>query len=66
LIFPGQELTIPSGGKSSSGAVYHVVQPGESLWSIALKYATTPWTIAAANGISNINYIYAGQTLRIP
>jgi LysM repeat protein len=67
LIFAGQELTIPSGSTPpTSGAVYHVVQPGESLWSIALKYNTTAWNIAAANGISNINYIYAGQTLRIP
>ena len=46
--------------------IVHVVQPGESLWTIALKYGTTPWKIAAANGISNIHYIYAGQTLRIP
>jgi LysM repeat protein len=65
LIFAGQELTIPSGG-TSGGARYHVVQPGETLWSIALRYNTTPWKIAAANGISNIHYIYANQTLRIP
>jgi LysM repeat protein len=67
LIFAGQELIIPGGGTPpASGTRYHVVQPGESLWSIALQYNTTPWTIAALNGISNTNYIYAGQTLRIP
>jgi LysM repeat protein len=66
LIYAGQKLTIPSGGGTPTTARYHKVQPGETLWSIALKYSTTPWTIAATNGISNINYIYAGQTLRIP
>jgi len=66
LIFAGQKLIIPSGGGVPTTARYHKVQPGETLWSIALKYNTTPWTIAAANGISNINYIYAGQTLSIP
>ncbi len=67
LIYAGQELLIPTGGHPpGSGGRYHVVQPGETLWSIAMKYGTTPWKIAAANGISNIHYIYAGQTLRIP
>ena len=67
-VYVGQELTIPQGGTVSPGpgASYHVVQPGESLWSIAMKYGTTPWKIAAANGIANINWIYAGRTLRIP
>jgi len=68
LIYAGQELLIPTGGghPPGGGGRYHVVQPGETLWSIAMKYGTTPWKIAAANGISNIHYIYAGQTLRIP
>jgi LysM repeat protein len=68
LIYVGQELTIPTGGTTPppSGGSYHIVQPGETLSGIALRYGTTPWAIAAANGISNINYIYVGQTLRIP
>jgi LysM repeat protein len=68
LIYAGQELLIPTGGGKPPGGEgrYHVVQPGETLWSIAMKYGTTPWKIAAANGISNIHYIYAGQTLHIP
>ena len=67
MIYPGQKLIISTGTTPpGTGTRYHVIQPGESLWSIALKYGTTPWKIAAANGISNIHYIYAGQTLRIP
>ncbi len=44
----------------------HVVQVGENLSSIAARYGTTPQAIAAANGLANANYIYAGQRLTIP
>jgi LysM repeat protein len=44
----------------------HVVQRGETLWSIAARYGTTAQSIAQANGLSNPNYIYAGQRLTIP
>jgi LysM repeat protein len=44
----------------------HVVQRGETLWSIATRYGTTPQAIASANGLANANYIYAGQRLTIP
>jgi putative chitinase len=47
-------------------AVYHVVQWGENLTRIALRYGTTVWAIAQANGIWNINFIRAGQVLLIP
>jgi LysM repeat protein len=68
-VYVGQELIIVKGGTvpdDGSSTRYHVVQPGETLWSIAMRYGTTPWKIAAANGIANINFIYAGRTLRIP
>lgn len=44
---------------------YHVVRWGETLWSIAQLYGTTPWAIASMNGIYNLNLIYAGQVLRV-
>ena len=67
FVYVGQKLTIVKGSTvPGSGVRYHVVQPGENLSRIAMKYNTTPWTIAAYNGISNINFIYAGRTLRIP
>jgi len=67
-VYAGQTLLIVKGGSVPGGTApkYHVVQPGETLWSIAMRYGTTPWKIAAANGIANINFIYAGRTLRIP
>jgi LysM repeat protein len=44
----------------------HVVQPGENLFRIALRYGVDVDTMAQYNGISNAWTIYAGQTLRIP
>jgi len=43
----------------------HVVQRGENLFRIALRYRTTVQAIMAANGLTNYN-IYVGQRLRIP
>ncbi len=44
----------------------HVVQPGETLSFIAVRYGTTAQAMALANGLSNPNHIYAGQQLTIP
>jgi LysM repeat protein len=66
LIGTGQRLIIPAGGGSTPPARIHTVQRGENLYRIALRYGTTPWAIAVANGLSNIHYIYVGQQLRIP
>jgi len=78
FIYPGQKLIIPvpgitvptatpasGGGRATSGKV-HIVQRGETLQSIALKYGVTVRELAAANGIRNPNFIYVGQKLVIP
>ena len=44
----------------------HVVQPGETLFRIALRYGVDVDTMAQFNGIANAWTIYAGQTLMIP
>ena len=44
----------------------HVVQRGETLYSIAARYGTTVQAIAQANGLSNLNLVYVGQRLVIP
>lgn len=44
----------------------HLVQPGETLSSIAARHGTTAQAIVQANGLLNPNYIYAGQRLVIP
>lgn len=43
----------------------YTVKKGDTLSAIAKKYGTTYQEIAKANGISNPNLIYAGQTLNI-
>lgn len=50
----------------STGSTVHVVQWGETLSIIAARYGVTTSAIVQANGISNPNYIYAGQRLIIP
>jgi LysM repeat protein len=51
---------------AAAGPVYHTVQPGQTLYSIAAWYGTSVWAIACANGLYNPNYVYAGQVLLIP
>jgi len=51
---------------SAQGGVVHIVRYGETLGRIAAHYGTTVSAIASANGIVNINHIYAGQRLFIP
>jgi putative chitinase len=65
-IYVGQRLTIPGGGTAEPGGQTYVVQPGDTLSSIALKFGTTAYAIAYANNLPNVNFIYVGQTLRIP
>lgn len=45
---------------------YHVVQPGDNLSTIASANGLTLWAVMAANGISNPNYIVAGQVIYLP
>jgi LysM repeat protein len=44
----------------------HVVQPGENLFRIALRYGVTVDAITVANGLSNTHTVYVGQRLVIP
>ena len=62
-IYVGQRLVIPAGRPAG---IVHVVRPGEMLTRIALRYGVDAWTIARANGITNLNRIYVGQRLVIP
>lgn len=70
FIYVGQELTIPDGDggmpPSDWGGRVHVVQPGETLYSIAVRYDTTVEALVVANNLSSPNLIYVGQTLSVP
>jgi LysM repeat protein len=43
-----------------------VVQRGDTLYQLAVRYGTTVYAIANANNIANINLIFVGQGLVIP
>lgn len=50
---------------SSYGCSY-LVRRGDTLFSIALRYNTNVYALAAVNGLSNPNFIYAGMVLSVP
>ena len=51
------------GGRDGS---YYWVKYGDTLSCIAWRYGVSAWDLAHANGIYNLNWIYAGMRLRIP
>jgi LysM repeat protein len=54
----------PAQGEGS--IVFHTVQPGDTLYSIAQQYDTTAQAISRVNGLTNPNQIAVGQQLKIP
>ncbi|MDX2137918.1 MAG: LysM peptidoglycan-binding domain-containing protein [Chloroflexota bacterium] len=62
----GDGTTTTTASVGTGGGRIHVVQQGESLFELSLQYNVPVATIAAANGIANINLIYIGQELVIP
>lgn len=44
----------------------HIVQSGENLFRISLRYNVTMAALSRANGIVNPNHVYVGQRLVIP
>lgn len=69
---PAAPPAAPAGGTGivnyvdPTGALIHIVQPGENVFRIGLRYNVTWDRIARANGIFNPNFIVPGQRLVIP
>jgi soluble lytic murein transglycosylase-like protein len=59
--FAAALLAAPAGA-----AVPHVVQPGETLWSIAAANNLTTRTVAAFNGLSEDSQVVLGSTIQVP
>lgn len=68
VIYVGQTLVIPGTGGPTTPTGYsqYVVQPGDFLLSIAIRYNQNWRTLATINGIQYPYIIYPGQTLLIP
>ena len=60
--YPG---ATPVSGGGGSGQTY-VVQQGDTLFALSLRWNTTVYTIAQLNNIPNINLIYIDQVINIP
>ncbi len=50
----------------ASASAPHVVQPGETMWSIAASNNLTTRTVAVFNGVSEDSQVVAGQTIDVP
>ncbi|HLF28843.1 MAG TPA: LysM peptidoglycan-binding domain-containing protein [Anaerolineae bacterium] len=76
LIYVGQQLVIPIAGSAvppvsaastaANPAGFHIVQAGENVFRIGLKYGLTAQQIATANSLSSVSMIFVGQRLTIP
>ncbi|MGJ3240803.1 MAG: LysM peptidoglycan-binding domain-containing protein [Anaerolineae bacterium] len=60
----GQVLTIPTGALTVPRS--HVVQPGETLNDIAIRYNTTVEALVATNTLAQPNRLIVGQVLTLP
>jgi LysM repeat protein len=72
LIYVGDVLVIPTDappadpGSGTGGRIY-LIQPGDNLFRLSLRYNTTVPAILAVNPqIKDQNWIYAGHTLTLP
>ena len=72
-IFPGDRLLIPPATHPVQPVHprrvvdgHYIVQPGDTLLHIARDFGVDVYNLARANGIFNLNSIFAGQALTIP
>lgn len=63
-----QELLIPIGGLSvpATGSFIHRVEPGDTLFGLAMRYGVTVADIMALNRLASADALAIGQDLRIP
>jgi LysM repeat protein len=65
LIIPGYQSEAPAG--AASGEPYqYVIQAGDTLFSIAMRFGVSASAILEANSLRNADSLVAGQTLLIP
>lgn len=61
---PTQETVAPP--PTTTGGIYYVVQPGENLFRIGLKFGTTADAIASASNIADPGQVSAGTMVLVP
>lgn len=74
-LYAGQELVIPGAPAGDAATVppaavepggLYTVQPGDTLSGIAARHQVTVWTLAQANRLTGVSWVYVGQQLFIP
>ncbi len=67
LVIPGATGTTQPGSSGSAPAFqgYYIVQPGDTLSKIAVRYGVTVQALMSLNGLPNADRIWVGQRLRI-
>lgn len=67
MLYPGQTLIIPSsgGGSGASTGTRYIVQPGDTLWKLSVRFGVSIDAIRSANSLSG-DYLHVGQALIIP
>ncbi|MBI3741195.1 MAG: LysM peptidoglycan-binding domain-containing protein [Chloroflexi bacterium] len=71
VLYPGQTINIPSAATASTPNAStkpnsYTIRAGDTLYSIAVRFSTTPYALQIANHLTNQNFIYPGQELIIP
>jgi LAS superfamily LD-carboxypeptidase LdcB len=65
-MLPGTLVVMALEASVASASVPHVVQPGETLWSVAAANGLTAASVAAYNGMPEDAPVVAGQTIQVP
>ncbi len=63
---PAGDATTGGVGETGGSCGSHLIQPGENLYRIALRYGVTMAALRNANSLASVNVIKAGDTLVIP
>ncbi|HLA42302.1 MAG TPA: LysM domain-containing protein, partial [Aggregatilineales bacterium] len=62
----GQRVIIPVSGVSTLGLLEtHMVEPGETLYTIAERYNSTPDSLSQVNNIPSADSLYVGQNIMV-
>ncbi len=59
-------FAVSCGAGTAHAALPHVVQPGETLWSISVANNLTTRTVAVFNGIAEDAHVVEGTTIQVP
>jgi len=63
---PAPRVVAPAPARHTTASASHLVLPGETLSHVALRYGVSTADLAAANGLSDPDFVRSGTELTIP